>query len=172
MVISGSPLSLSLYACYNIITTNESERCTMDKILETKKSIKKLVKSKSLTRMQRHNLVIEELNGLDSTEQRILRNEYSQDIKSCARGTSIREYFEFAISSFALIFSLASLYFNSSTETLSKAVFSELLTGISLLIIFLLLLVTFSDKVFSNDSHVAEYALDIFAELEAQKNHK
>lgn len=143
----------------------------MDKILETKKSIKKIAKDKSLTRVQRHNLVIEELNGLTSTEQRILKNEYSQDIKSCARGTSIRDYFGYGISSFALIISIASLYFSSSNITLSIASFGESLVQTMFFIIILLFLVTFCDSLFSSSAHVAEYTLDIFAELdEKDKN--
>lgn len=83
-----------------------------DKILEAKNDIRRIIKNKGLTRIEKCNLVKEKSAVLDEEELKILLKEYHRDYASYDRFKDLKEVISMLLTALGMLVAVCGISFN------------------------------------------------------------
>lgn len=133
-----------------------------DKILETKKEMKRILKNKGLTRIERFDLAKEKSELLDEKERKILEKECRRDYESYNRIEDIKELITLGLTGLGLIITLFGIFFDDVAMTFEQ--FSNIVYNVTIFVIIMLAVLSFTQQYRSRNMFITKYMLDILEE--------
>lgn len=131
----------------------------MDKILQTKKAMRSIIKTKEKTRIEKYNLVKEKRDDLSKFEQEILLKECRRDYESYDRVKEIKDLITIYLTGVGMFVTIFGIFFSDKIINLSQ--FSSILTMVGIAVIISVLVVYYIQSWSSNNLCITKYMIDI-----------
>lgn len=130
-----------------------------DKILQTKKEMKRIINSKGITRLERYNLAKEKCNVLSEIERKLLIKECRRDYESYDRSKDITELIIIFMTGLGLILTLLEAV--ADDAVLGISAFVSMGTFLVIYIALAILAVAWLQTYRSGNMNMIKYMLDI-----------
>lgn len=130
-----------------------------DNILQVKKDMKRAIKSKGITRMEKYNLLIERRAALSDRERKILLNECRRDYESLARFRGISELISIFISGLGMFITLFGISYKYITD--GNAKFQEMVIITVIYLIISIFAVTISHVISIGYMDISKQIIDV-----------
>ncbi len=130
-----------------------------DKILQIKKAMKSVIKSKGLTRLEKYNLVKEKSRVLSESEQDILLKECRRDYESYDRAQDIKELITICLTGIGMLITVFGIFFKE--KVLSFYQFSTLIVMVCILVSLSILILSAIQSWRSSNLWITKYMIDI-----------
>lgn len=133
-----------------------------DKILQTKKEMKRVINTKGLTRLERYYLAKEKCKSLSEIEKNILIKECYRDYESYDRCKDATELITIFLTGLGLIMTLYQALAEKSVDLITAITSLALLATIY--VVCAILVVSWLQKFRSGNMNKTKYMLDILEE--------
>lgn len=136
-----------------------------DKILRTKKEMKLIIKEKSLTRLEKYNLLRSKACFLSEVERNILLKECKRDLDFCDDFQDVERLINVIISGVGLFFALFGIIFKD--KIVGRILVQDiilLLGSISIFVIFIILIYAWAQSVRSKNRRIFKQLVDALEE--------
>ena len=130
-----------------------------DNILQVKEDMRRAMKSKGITRMEKYNLLIERRAALSDRERKILLNECRRDYESTARFRGINELVSIFISGLGMFITLFGISYKYITDVDAK--FQEMVIITAVYLCISIIMVTVSHVISSGSMDISKQIIDI-----------
>lgn len=133
-----------------------------DKILQTKKEMKNVIKSNGLTRFEKYNLVKEKSRTLSESERDILIKECHRDYEIYDRAKDIKELITFFLTGIGMLITVFGIYFED--KILNYIQFYSVLTIVGMGIAMSVIIVSLIQSWRSKNLTITRYMIDVLEE--------
>ncbi len=129
-----------------------------DKIIETKREIRRIINDTKLKRVEKYNLVKNKASQLNELEYKILFKEYIRDYKTFDRLKEIKDIISMFLTGIGLIFTICGSFF---IETLSFEMVGGLLGMVTIYIFCAIILLWLIQVRRTSSMNKIQFILDI-----------
>lgn len=130
-----------------------------DKISEVKHNMKKIIKTRGMTRTEKYSQIQQLNQNLSSTEQDILVKELCRDCDNYSTFSDIKDLITIGLMGFTLLISIRSLWVDTNGIEFSDYVSSLII--IMILVIFCIFAFTLTTILKNHLKKISKYLLDI-----------
>lgn len=135
-----------------------------DKILETKKAAKKIIKSKGIRRLDKYNLVKTELEQLSENERKILKKECIRDYESANRLSDIKDAISVFLTGITIINTVFGFFIKD--KAIGTADYQQLIFELAIYIILMINILIAINLIKNSAMHLAKYMIDVLEDIE------
>ena len=129
-----------------------------DKIIETKREIRRIISDTKLKRVEKYNLVKNKASQLNELEYNILLKEYKRDYKTFDRLKEIKDIISMFLTGIGLIFTICGSFF---IETLSFEMVGGLLGMVAIYVFCAIMLLWLIQVRRTSSMNKIQFILDI-----------
>lgn len=133
-----------------------------DKILQVKKEMKRLIKAKELSRIERYELLEKKTEELDKKEMRILINECKRDYQSYDRSDDIKELITISLTAMGMIITILGIFLEDRVMEFFQ--FKSIMVYTVIVVVIILLGFSKWQSYRSNCMNTTTFMLDILEE--------
>lgn len=130
-----------------------------DKILQAKKEMERIIKIKSLTRLERYDLTTEKTKLLDEESMSILLEECKRDYESCQSSKEVKDYITIFLTGIGLLFTLLGIFLKDKVMEISQ--FGSLMIFVAAYVIFSVVILSWIHHYKSSRMNISKYMFDI-----------
>lgn len=130
-----------------------------DNILKVKKEMKKIIKSKGITRLEKDELLRKRSQSLSKKERRILLNECRRDYETWSRFRDVKELITVFLTGMGLLITLFGILNKDSIERYTD--FQAMVAMTTIYICISVVLLTFSQVISSTKLDTSQQMIDI-----------
>lgn len=130
-----------------------------DKILQAKKEMERIIKIKSLTRLERYDLTTEKTKLLDEKSMSILLEECKRDYESCQSSKEVKDYITIFLTGIGLLFTLLGIFLKDKVMEISQ--FGSLMIFVAAYVIFSVVILSWIHHYKSSRMNISKYMFDI-----------
>ena len=143
-----------------------------DKILQIKKEMKRLIKAKELSRIERYELLEKKTEDLDEKEMRILINECKRDYQSYDRSDDIKELITISLTGIGMIITILGIFLKDKVMEFFQ--FASIMGDTIIFLSIILLGFAMWQSHRSNGMHTTTFMLNVLEEQYAERftNHQ
>lgn len=135
-----------------------------DKILQTKKEMRTVIKSSGMTRIEKYNLVKSKCNMLSDCERKILIKECRRDYESYDRSQDIKELITISIAGIGLLVTLIGIIVKD-LEIIAEQN-NTLILNIGVFVLLYIFILAFSQIWRSRNMYITKYMIDVLEDNE------
>ena len=133
-----------------------------DKILSTKKELKRVLKNPRLTRLEKYNLAKEKASLLDENETKILLKECYRDFEDHNRRKDMKDLVSLFFTGIGLIFTVFGIFFK---QVVAEYIASkDIILLITIYVVVGLVFLTYLQASRSKNMNLLQYMIDILEE--------
>lgn len=133
-----------------------------DKILQTKKEMRNVIKENGMTRLEKYNLLKEKSRSLSDREREILIKECYRDYESCDRVEDIKELITVYLTGIGLLITLFGIFLKD--KIVESVDFQSLVGIVAIAIVISIAVLSFIQSWRSKNLNITKHMLDILEE--------
>ena len=135
-----------------------------DKILQTKKEMRNVIKSSGMTRQEKYNLVKLKSNALSNSEREILIKECRRDYESYDRSQDIKELITISIAGIGLLITLMDNIVKDLEINVEQN--NTLILYIGVFVLLYIFILAFSQIWRNKNMYITKYMIDVLEDNE------